>query len=450
MGSHKNKNFKRREFIKLTASGVAVTLSGCSTSDTKLPAAKLSGIIDPELALAETWQEPWVWRPEQWPDAALDLNVVLSQNPGLSPSPGNPGPMLFSFNGTSPGPTIRVRNDGVLKIKIRNTLGLNEALTHVGPSPDPVDLTQDVEREVCALAEEQLRGGDPENPRRCNPFFFPEQLLQVISPEVHPGWSFKGHVNGRHAAHTTNLHTHGLHVFPQTNPDGSYSDDVHLRIIPQADWEARQASDDPELHSLAHHEHVGSLDYKMLLPFKRNGQLVPHPPGTHWYHPHSHGSTHDQVASGMAGFLIVEGDVDDAINVAMTGEKKPDPMISTGRFDYRERLIFVQRVMVLSTNQDAGPKRDVLREPPPIAVNGARSPGFIRMRPGTVERWRVLNGSVDGAGTKRFMVLDGHYIHKNGKLWRVTSEGEEGKRTQNLEVVSEQEIEDSKLDLHQL
>ena len=45
----------------------------------------------------------------------------------------------------------------------------------------------------------------------------------------------------------------------------------------------------------------------------------PHPPGTHWYHPHAHGSTHDQVASGLAGFLIVEGDVGRRVAERMRG-----------------------------------------------------------------------------------------------------------------------------------
>ena len=35
------------------------------------------------------------------------------------------------------------------------------------------------------------------------------------------------------------------------------------------------------------------------------------------------------------------------------------------------------------------------------------------MRPGAVERWRVLNGSVDGRGYKRFMVVKGQYVVQN-------------------------------------
>ena len=36
---------------------------------------------------------------------------------------------LFSYGGISPAPTIRVRGDGVLRIKLRNVLGLDEGVT---------------------------------------------------------------------------------------------------------------------------------------------------------------------------------------------------------------------------------------------------------------------------------------------------------------------------------
>ncbi|MCF2436882.1 multicopper oxidase domain-containing protein [Streptomyces thinghirensis] len=44
----------------------------------------------------------------------------------------------------------------------------------------------------------------------------------------------------------------------------------------------------------------------------RSSITVPaaHPAGTFWYHPHHHGSTTTQLLSGMAGVLIVEGDID--------------------------------------------------------------------------------------------------------------------------------------------
>ena len=464
-GESGDRALERREFLKLGAAGVAATLGGCVAVGDGRPdgsgqpvgeggnsgAAMVpepGDLVDPADIRAESWHEPWVWRPDRWPGAQLDLNVVRTQNPGFATSAGNPTPSLFSFNGQSPGPTVRVRGDGELRIRVRNTLGLNERQTPVGPCPDMVDVTPELARATCMLAAEQL--GDDSIEEDCLQFIYPEQFLQVIRGETRPGWALRQHTNGLHCAHTTNLHTHGLHVFPQTNPDGSCSDDVGLRIIPQPDWEARLASDDESLHELAPKEHVGFLDYRYLLAYERGGGMLPHPPGTHWYHPHAHGSTHDQVSSGMAGFLIVEGDVDDAINEAMTGTARPDPETSAGPWDYRERLMFIQRVVVQPLDLDAGPKRNTLRFPPLTAVNGIPEAGCFRMRPGAVERWRVLNGSVDGAGTKRFMVLDGQFVQRDNRIWRVVTEGEGEERTRRLEAVTEQDIEDAKLDLHQL
>lgn len=36
-----------------------------------------------------------------------------------------------------------------------------------------------------------------------------------------------------------------------------------------------------------------------------------HPAGTYWYHPHLHGATAEQIVGGMAGVIVVEGDVDE-------------------------------------------------------------------------------------------------------------------------------------------
>jgi FtsP/CotA-like multicopper oxidase with cupredoxin domain len=70
----------------------------------------------------------------------------------------------------------------------------------------------------------------------------------------------------------TNLHTHGLWV----NPAGN-GDNVLLSINPGV-----------------------SFQYEYNIP-------PDHPAGTYWYHTHRHGSTALQVASGMAGALIVRG-----------------------------------------------------------------------------------------------------------------------------------------------
>jgi FtsP/CotA-like multicopper oxidase with cupredoxin domain len=109
----------------------------------------------------------------------------------------------------------------------------------------------------------------------------------------------------------------------------------------------------------------------------------------------------------------------------------------------------VQKNFLGSTDPDAGARRD-LRFPPPFAVNGALDPSVISMRPGAVERWRVLNGGVDGSSMIRFMVLEGQYVFRESRLWRVVTEGVGSERTRRAEPVTQQEIEDAKLDLHQL
>ena len=151
----------------------------------------------------------------------------------------------------------------------------------------------------------------------------------------------------------------------------------------------------------------------------------------------------------MAGFLVIEGDVDEAINRAMTGRSWPDPAERSGEWDYRERLVFLQRVFLGSLDLDAGAHRNDMRFPFPASDPPRKAP-FFRMRPGAVERWRVLNGSVDGAGIKRFMVLDGQFVQRDNRIWRVVSEGEGDDYQRRLEPVSEQDFENAKLDLHQL
>ncbi len=59
-----------------------------------------------------------------------------------------------------------------------------------------------------------------------------------------------------------------------------------------------------------------------------------HPSGTFWYHPHKHGSALHQLASGMAGFLIVEGgegDLNHLPEVAAKGCRN-----RSARIDYRQ------------------------------------------------------------------------------------------------------------------
>ncbi|HSM05520.1 MAG TPA: hypothetical protein VK858_12960 [Longimicrobiales bacterium] len=232
----------RREFLKLGTMGAALVASGCTTTSAGPPSPGPSGpgqgqgtgqgpgagqgpppppdisnLVHPPEA-PETWLEPWTWRPAEWDDAPLELNVVRNQNPGGSPSPGNRAPSLFSFNGMPMAPTVRVRGDGNVRFRIRNMLGLNEHRTPIGPGPDPVEMPVDTVQKICDLVGPDAVPGPGIIP--CNAFFHPEETQEVLAEEVHPGWALKGHVNGIARTHTTNLHTHGLHVRPERNPAG--------------------------------------------------------------------------------------------------------------------------------------------------------------------------------------------------------------------------------------
>jgi FtsP/CotA-like multicopper oxidase with cupredoxin domain len=400
----------RRVFLQsalLGAAGVPIAgsiASSVAAQGTGHGAATPAAVAPEAIAsnTPETWIEPWIWRPSDWPGQSLDLNVVENQNPGPVVGYGNPSAVLFSYNGSTPGPTIRMRGDETLYVKLRNLLGENSGTTDFGPYPDLAALPPWVSASDVKAKSEQLGNA----------------RLDFCLGE---------HTNGVHSARVTNLHTHGLHVRPGRNPDGTHSDNVIFRLIDQADLERREAQANsptcvwlrgPDQNNyLRSDEQIGHADYEFRIgnvQAKDGARLglppQPHPPGTHWYHPHAHGATHNQVASGMAGFLIIEGDVDAAINQALTGVTQPNPQLKTGPYDYIERTMLIQRVFVISTDPDAHTKDLKQGGAANPVINGDQDPKVITMRPGAIERWRILNGSVDGRGFNRFMVLKGQYV----------------------------------------
>lgn len=425
------------------------------------PAPDMSGVVDPTALTTETWSEPWVWRPEEWPGQSLDLNVVERNEPDKAPSPGQIFPGQFSFGGISPGPTIRIRTDGVLRIHLRNLLGQDFGRMWVGPCPDPLSLPPAI---ALAFECEVAKAAGKPCPTASDPAFtitdHLEALGQFLSVAMMEGHCMTGVSNSEHGSRVTNLHTHGLHVHPGANPGrGTESDNVLVRLMSREDWARRQQSG---ACALKPHEYVGQTNYEITLAHSAaaggttgaTGKAgarpeQAHAPGTHWYHPHAHGSTHDQVSAGMAGFLIVEGDVDDAINLAMTGTGRPDPGDPTGPHDYRERLVFIQRVLVPSVDFNAPGRRRQRLSPAPVPAEGVPRPTTMFMRPGAVERWRILNGSVDGRGFKRVMVLDGQFVFRTDRLYRVEKGGAPD-AVRRLVPVTRADIEAAKLPLYQL
>jgi len=141
----------------------------------------------------------------------------------------------------------------------------------------------------------------------------------------------------------TNLHVHGLHVSPKPPQD-----DVLLTVEPGCNYQV-------------------------------DVRIPPdHLPGTAWYHPHQHGSTALQLASGMAGAIILEGDVDRVPEIAAAAEK----VFVFQQISFDAQTGTSEDFKKLDKNWNANKV---------TTVNGQVKPQ-ITLRRGEVQRWRFVNG----------------------------------------------------------
>jgi FtsP/CotA-like multicopper oxidase with cupredoxin domain len=151
-----------------------------------------------------------------------------------------------------------------------------------------------------------------------------------------------------HGPHLTNIHTHGLHVSPEEG------DNVFLEI-------GEGGKDGSE------------RDLIYTIP---DG----HYPGTFWYHPHKHGSVAFQVGNGMAGALIIEGDIDEVPEIRAA----------------KERLFVFQQIPFNTNTPQTVECQDILIWDPTrhfTTINGQVKP-VITMQPGEVQRWRFIHAGV--------------------------------------------------------
>lgn len=137
----------------------------------------------------------------------------------------------------------------------------------------------------------------------------------------------------------TNMHLHGVHVSPN-----SPADNILLMVRPGE-----------------------TQHYVYEIPRD-------HPPGTYFYHAHFHGSVALQVASGMAGVLIIEGEMDRIPEIRAAESKVL--AFQTQRFD-------AQGVCENYATLANGTR---------IYVNGQVTP-VVHMKPGEVQRWHLVNAS---------------------------------------------------------
>ena len=160
-----------------------------------------------------------------------------------------------------------------------------------------------------------------------------------------------------HQFNNTNFHFHGAHASPS-----GIADNVMRSMAP------------------GH-----SYNIEIALP-------ADHTSGTYWYHPHHHGSADIQMSSGMVGALIVEGDFAGV------------PEITTAR----ERLLVLTQVVhdangMIENFETLFPETATRF----LAINGQRRP-VIEMRPGEVQRWRILNAAYQD---DMLLDLEKHDLH---------------------------------------
>jgi len=223
----------------------------------------------------------------------------------------------------------------------------------------------------------RVRPGDVLAPRLENqlPRETPAQVEEQFRQE-----NGNAHIDMRpYSFNTTNLHTHGLHVSPSGN-----SDNVLLAIAPQT-----------------------HLQYDIRLPAN-------HTRGTYWYHAHTHGSTAIQVGSGMAGALIVDDDPA-AIPAALraANEREKVMLIQAILYDTRGRsdditAFFPDNAQTAALCREGKPGCTWQNSRRHLTVNGQIVP-VIRMRPGEVQRWRLIDGSFRETLALR---LEGHALHE--------------------------------------
>ncbi len=150
-----------------------------------------------------------------------------------------------------------------------------------------------------------------------------------------------------HQKYITNLHTHGLHVSPGDNANGTHSDNMLVQIAPG-----------------------NSEVYEYDLSMQESGTL-------NFYHPHIHGSVSDQMWAGLAGALVVE----DAVSVLS---------------NFETHLLMLQDISLAGS--EPSPHSTMMdymhgKEGNTVMVNGQVNP-LLTVRPGQVQRWRIVNSSV--------------------------------------------------------
>jgi FtsP/CotA-like multicopper oxidase with cupredoxin domain len=133
--------------------------------------------------------------------------------------------------------------------------------------------------------------------------------------------------------------------------------------------------------------YIGAYPYCFQLPAHTGGIRMGQAPGTHWYHAHKHGSTAIDVANGMVGAFIIEGQYDDDLNTFYgQGWARTQPVLVINELGVQPNL---KRTGGGGGGGSTPGRND---KGPDFSVNGRTQP-VVTMAPGEVQLWRIVNGS---------------------------------------------------------
>jgi FtsP/CotA-like multicopper oxidase with cupredoxin domain len=140
--------------------------------------------------------------------------------------------------------------------------------------------------------------------------------------------------------------------------------------------------------------YIGAVPYCFALPAytadifppppNSNSPIMGQAPGTHWYHAHKHGSTAINVANGMTGAFIIEGQYDEDLNTAygkyLLKDNKP--------WTTRAQPVMVLNQLATTFNLLAPGGTGGID----FEVNGRLRP-IVQMQQGEIQLWRIVNTS---------------------------------------------------------
>jgi len=133
--------------------------------------------------------------------------------------------------------------------------------------------------------------------------------------------------------------------------------------------------------------YIGAYPYCFQLPAHTGNVRMGQAPGTHWYHAHKHGSTAIDVANGMVGAFIIEGQYDDDLNTFYgQGWARTQPVLVINQLGVEPNL---KRTGGGGGGGSTPGRND---KGPDFSVNGRTQP-VVTMAPGEVQLWRIVNGS---------------------------------------------------------